>query len=253
MREILLQIILLLIGALIGAVGQMAPKEWQWQKRLTFGIAIVLVAVSAFWGGYEWRNQEISSTATAASPAIIPTQTLNAPPETRQPTPAPALTATQEPSVTPPPSFNGIPVSVKLPNGSRAVIEVKPVIGDIGRLTEINQKEGDLALPVMVPLGWNVSLPDPLPRYWYSYQLPDGGQEPCINWPNRYNTVSMKYDLAGGVVLVFAEKGGDYPSRLLLPISDKQDIPKLGNPAACRRRGTRPLGGPISVSTAEES
>lgn len=142
-------------------------------------------------------------------------------------------------------TFPGIPLTVVLPDGETVGIEVEPVLGSVSRLVELNQREGEQALPVEVVTELADGVPEPFPRAWYGYEVPHENQEPCPAWPNRFSIASLRYELAGGTVLVFAEKGGDYPARLLFPISGSGAVPLLDT---LHRTDEPEFQGPLNAS-----
>lgn len=138
-----------------------------------------------------------------------------------------------------------IPIMVLMPDGqTTTTMQVRPILGDVGRLEEINLKE-DEPIPLWRPDTWRWGqLPESFDGTWDGYQLPSGANEACPEWLNRYNTVSMKFDVSG-TVLVFGEKAGDYPARFLVPLSGQGQMPVLDN----LYRGDMPNGaGPLNAS-----
>jgi hypothetical protein len=104
MTDIFFQIFLFLVGAIIGVVAQFIPKPSQ--KRMAVILALLLIAISSAWGGYEVGarqadtriRQELQPTISAleehiAKLATTPSTSAPLPTTVSQPTP----TNTEEP------------------------------------------------------------------------------------------------------------------------------------------------------------
>jgi basic membrane protein A len=95
MRDFFFQIVLFLVGAVIGIAVPLLEKPIQ--KRIATILAIVLVSAGLLWAGYEIGAREANGTVIANDPTDTPTATLES--STNTPTPT-------EPTLTPTPVEN---------------------------------------------------------------------------------------------------------------------------------------------------
>lgn len=125
MRDLFFQIVLLLVGVVIGVIIEILPTRSQ-KKRAARTIALLLIAISLVWIGYELGTREILIGATTMS--TMASSTIS--PETTILIPTPTLTSTNTvtpkiPFITPPPTptFIGtISVPCNSPEGFEFVV-----------------------------------------------------------------------------------------------------------------------------------
>ena len=72
MRDFLLQIVLFLIGALVGVVAQLIPTSGQ--RWLSAGLSLILISTAAFWAGYELGVRQ-ATTQVLVAPTPSTTET----------------------------------------------------------------------------------------------------------------------------------------------------------------------------------